>query len=45
VQLSSAKHHEYRKAATRAGLRYVTDGLAGINRARSGKGWSYHDPC
>jgi DNA topoisomerase I len=42
--LSSAKHHEYRKAATRAGLRYVTDGFAGISRSRSGKGWSYYQP-
>jgi len=42
--LSSVKNHEYRRAATRAGLRYVTDGFAGISRTRSGKGWSYHDP-
>src|SRR4030067_671522 len=42
--VSSAKHREYRKAATRAGLRYVTDGFAGISRRRSGKGWSYFDP-
>ncbi len=41
--MSSTKHHEYRKAATRAGLRYVTDGFAGISRRRSGKGWSYYD--
>jgi DNA topoisomerase-1 len=41
--VSSAKHHEYRKAATRAGLHYVTDGIAGISRRRSGKGWSYYD--
>lgn len=42
--MSSSKSHEYRKAATRAGLRYVTDGFAGISRRRSGKGWSYFDP-
>jgi DNA topoisomerase I len=42
--VSSAKHHEFRKAATRAGLRYVTDGFAGISRRRSGKGWSYYEP-
>ncbi|MGC2047471.1 MAG: hypothetical protein WA635_02505, partial [Gallionella sp.] len=42
--MSSAKNHEYRRAATRAGLRYVTDGFAGISRSRSGKGWSYYQP-
>ena len=43
--MSSSRNHEYRKAATRAGLRYVTDGFAGISRRRSGKGWSYYDPA
>lgn len=42
--MHTAKHREFRKAATRAGLRYVTDGFAGISRCRSGKGWSYHLP-
>ena len=41
--MSSLKHREFCKAATRAGLRYVTDGVAGISRRRSGKGWSYYD--
>ena len=41
--MSSSKNHEYRKAAARAGLHYVTDGFAGISRRRSGKGWSYFD--
>lgn len=41
--MSSAKHREHRKAATRAGLLYVTDGFAGLSRQRSGKGWSYYD--
>ncbi|MEO8332224.1 MAG: DNA topoisomerase IB [Gallionella sp.] len=41
--MTTAKHREYRKAATRAGLRYVTDGHPGISRRRSGKGWSYFD--
>jgi DNA topoisomerase-1 len=41
--MSSLKHHDYRKTATRAGLHYVTDGLAGISRRRSGTGWSYSD--
>ena len=35
---------EHRKAAVRAGLRYVTDGFAGITRKRSGKGWTYFEP-
>jgi len=34
--------NEHRKAAAKAGLRYVTDGVAGISRRRSGKGWSYY---
>jgi DNA topoisomerase-1 len=38
-----SKHHEYCKAATRAGLHYVTDDIAGITRRRAGKGWSYRD--
>jgi len=37
------KHSEYFKAATRAGLKYVSDVIAGISRRRSGKGWSYAD--
>lgn len=41
--MSSVKQLEYSKAATRAGLHYVTDGLAGITRRRAGKGWSYYD--
>lgn len=41
--MSSVKHFEYTKAATSAGLRYVTDELAGITRRRAGKGWSYFD--
>lgn len=43
MMVNSSRQHEYRKAATRAGLRYVTDGCAGITRRRSGKGWSYYD--
>jgi DNA topoisomerase-1 len=35
------RHQEHRKAATRAGLTYVTDGTAGIRRRRSGTGWTY----
>ena len=42
--MSSLGHRERRRAASRAGLRYVTDGTAGIRRRRSGKGWSYYTP-
>ena len=42
--MSSARAREHRSAATRAGLRYVTDGLAGITRKRSGTGWAYYTP-
>ncbi|MFZ1907733.1 MAG: DNA topoisomerase IB, partial [Burkholderiales bacterium] len=36
--------NEHRRSATRAGLRYVTDGVAGIRRKRSGRGWAYYAP-
>ena len=42
--MTSARHREHRKAAARAGLRYVTDGFAGISRMRSGTGWAYYLP-
>ncbi|MGH8686235.1 MAG: DNA topoisomerase IB [Burkholderiales bacterium] len=35
---------EHRTAARRAGLTYVTDGLAGITRKRSGTGWAFYTP-
>jgi DNA topoisomerase-1 len=35
---------EHRSAATRAGLRYVTDGGNGITRQRAGSGWVYFLP-
>ncbi|HUP98322.1 MAG TPA: DNA topoisomerase IB [Usitatibacter sp.] len=35
---------EHRRAATRAGLKYVSDGFAGITRRRSGSGWVYFAP-
>lgn len=41
--MSSSKHHEYRRSADHAGLHYVTDGVPGITRRRSGKGWSFYD--
>lgn len=40
----SPRKHEHRRAAPRAGLTYVTDGLAGITRRRSGSGWTYFAP-
>ena len=40
----SPRIHEHRKAAARAGLRYVTDGVAGIHRRRAGTGWIYYAP-
>jgi DNA topoisomerase-1 len=42
--MTSARAREHRKAAARAGLRYVSDGLAGISRKRSGTGWAYYAP-
>jgi DNA topoisomerase-1 len=41
---TSTRSREHRKAATRAGLTYVTDGIAGITRRRSGSGWTYFAP-
>lgn len=35
---------EHRKTASRTGLNYVTDGVAGISRRRAGKGWAYYYP-
>jgi len=36
--------HEHRRTATRAGLRYVTDGVPGITRKRAGTVWAYYAP-
>jgi DNA topoisomerase-1 len=41
---SSPRESEHRRSATSAGLRYVTDGVAGIRRKRSGRGWAYYAP-
>src|SRR5438309_4814300 len=38
------KKAAYRRAATHAGLRYVTDGVRGIRRKRVGGGWAYYAP-
>jgi DNA topoisomerase-1 len=35
---------EQRRAASRAGLRYVTDGVSGIRRKRVGGGWAFYAP-
>ena len=42
--MTSAHRAEHRKAASQAGLRYVTDGVRGITRQRVGTGWSYFLP-
>ena len=42
--MGNSRLYEYREAADNAGLRYVTDGVPGITRRRSGKGWSFYDP-
>jgi DNA topoisomerase-1 len=40
----SLRVHEHREAALRAGLLYVTDGVAGIRRQRRGLGWAFFSP-
>ena len=40
----SLRIQEHRETATRAGLLYVTDGVAGIRRQRAGKGWVFYAP-
>jgi DNA topoisomerase I len=35
---------EHRETAARAGLTYVSDGVAGIRRERAGSAWSYYAP-
>ena len=42
--MTSQRTDEHRQAATRAGLNYVTDGVAGIRRQRAGTGWIYFAP-
>jgi DNA topoisomerase-1 len=42
--MTSTRSTEHRKTATRIGLRYVSDGFAGITRRRSGTGWLYFAP-
>ena len=42
--MPSERIREHRRAAARAGLRYVTDGAPGIRRRRAGKGWAFYAP-
>jgi DNA topoisomerase-1 len=42
--LGSPRVEEQHRAAVKAGLHYVTDGVAGIHRRRAGKGWTYFAP-
>ncbi len=42
--MTSPRIEEHRQAAARAGLNYVTDGVAGIRRERAGKGWTFYAP-
>lgn len=42
--MGSPRIDEHRKTASRAGLNYVTDGVAGITRRRVGKGWAFYRP-
>lgn len=42
--MESSRNDEHRESARRAGLRYVTDGFAGIRRKRVGTGWAFYNP-
>jgi len=42
--LITPRADQHREAAAHAGLSYVTDGLAGIQRKRVGKGWAFYAP-
>ena len=42
--MGSPRATEHRKTATRIGLKYVSDGYAGITRKRVGTGWTYFAP-
>ena len=42
--MPSARQHEHRESARRAGLVYVTDAFEGIRRRRVGAGWSFTAP-
>ncbi len=42
--MGSPRTSEKRRTATRIGLKYVSDGFAGITRKRAGAGWVYFAP-
>lgn len=42
--MDSPRIVELRKTASRTGLDYVTDAVAGISRRRAGKGWAFYLP-
>ena len=42
--MASSRTGEHRKTASRAGLKYVTDGVSGITRRRAGRGWAFFKP-
>ncbi len=42
--MDSPRIVELRKTASRTGLDYVTDAVAGISRRRAGKGWAFYRP-
>ena len=42
--MGSPRATEHRRTAARIGLKYVTDGFAGITRRRAGTGWAYFAP-
>ena len=42
--MGSPRATEHRRTAARIGLKYVTDGFAGITRKRVGTGWAYYAP-
>ena len=44
MSVVSVRTEEHRKTAARAGLRYVTDGVAGIVRRKSGSGFVFLSP-
>ncbi len=44
MPMDSTRNDEHRESAVRAGLRYVTDGFAGIRRKGVGTGWAFYAP-
>jgi DNA topoisomerase-1 len=44
LEQEPSQKRDHRGTAIRAGLTYVTDGIAGITRRRAGTGWTYFAP-